>query len=313
MDIAKYIGLFLLKNNFCYVPGIGNVELKKRPAVHDGQNLQAPAYDIVVTPGGSIDDTLANFIATNEKISIASASNNVRTFVTETRAALHEGKQVALPSLGYFTEENGKLFFVTDPAFKFTPPAVPTIKNAPKTFTQEKMAPVTNQPKPTYRDEPRGGTNWGRILLITLVSGIVLAVLVKGISYLYMNQGGNETVVDTATVQQAHEPQPAPSQPVTTDTIAKTDSAAPNTVAAPVPATTTGEERIKVIIGTYTTQAKAEKRVATLTKYGNTVEMVAKDSGTFYVVVPVTTTAANKEHTLDSLRRTFNPKGVSVY
>jgi hypothetical protein len=311
MDIAKYIGLFLLKNNFCYVPGIGNLEIKKRPAIHDGQNLQAPAYDIVVTPGGSIDDTLANFIATNEKISIASASNAVRSFVTETRAALHEGKQVALPSLGHFIEEHGKLYFVTDPAFKYAPPAIPTIKNATKTFTQERSVPVTNRPEPVY-NQPTSRTHAGRMILIAIVSGILLAFVIKGISYLYSKQ---EVAAPADTVvQQAPPVQQPVSQPAVTDTITKKDTtaSAANTVAASAPSTR-GEEHIKVIINTFSTRDKAEKRAHKLTTFGNTVEMIAKDSTTFFVVVPVSVTAANKEHVLDSLRGLFNPKGVSVY
>ena len=42
MDIAKYIGLYLLKNNFCYLHGLGNLEIKRRPAVYEGDSLHAP-------------------------------------------------------------------------------------------------------------------------------------------------------------------------------------------------------------------------------------------------------------------------------
>ena len=68
MDIAKYIGQYLLKNSFCYIHGLGNLEISKKPAFYDGKSLQAPTYEIVLSSGGSIDDNFANFIATNEQI-----------------------------------------------------------------------------------------------------------------------------------------------------------------------------------------------------------------------------------------------------
>jgi hypothetical protein len=309
MDIAKYIGLFLLKNNFCYVPGIGNIEIKKKPALHDGQNLHAPAYEIMVTPGGSIDDTLANFIATNEKISIASASNAVRSFVTETKAALHEGKQITLPSLGHFVEENGKMQFVTDPAFRFTPTPTPTVKQIAKTHTQETVRPVTNRPAPTYNEKPKTGA--GKIGVIVIISGLLLAGLVKGISYLYSKQetaaaAPADTIAPTVT-----KAVPPMAEPVVADTIAKKDTV--TTVPAAIAPSTPGEEHIKVIIKTFNDRGKAEKSAHRLTTYGNTVEVIAKDSTTYYLTIPITVTAATKEHVLDSLRIFFAAKSVSIY
>src|SRR3954462_2687050 len=129
MDIAKYIGLFLLKNHFCYVHGLGNMELNKRPAMHDGKSLQSPSYEVVVTPGGSIDDNLANFIATNEQISISKAANALREYSIQARKDLAQGKEGPFPNIGKFVEENGKVRFITDNTFRFTPAGIPTIKN----------------------------------------------------------------------------------------------------------------------------------------------------------------------------------------
>jgi nucleoid DNA-binding protein len=130
MDIAKYIGLFLLKNHFCYVHGLGNMELRKKPAVHDGNALQSPSYEVVVTPGGSIDDNLANFIATNEQISISKAANALRDFSIQSRKEMAAGSEVAIPNIGKFTEVNNKVHFVTDDNFRFTPAGIPTIRNS---------------------------------------------------------------------------------------------------------------------------------------------------------------------------------------
>src|SRR6185437_14180538 len=102
MDVAKYIGLFLLKNHFCYIHGLGNLELHKKSASYDGTALQAPSYEVVVTPAGSIDDNLANFIATNEQTSISKASNALRDFSIQARADLQAGKEVLIPHIGKF-------------------------------------------------------------------------------------------------------------------------------------------------------------------------------------------------------------------
>ena len=80
MEIDKYIGQFILKNNFCYIHGLGNLELQKRTTMHDGKALVPPTYEVVVTAGGSIDDSFANFIATNEMISISKAANALREY-----------------------------------------------------------------------------------------------------------------------------------------------------------------------------------------------------------------------------------------
>lgn len=130
MDVAKYIGLFLLKNNFVYIHGLGNLELRKRPGSYDGDNLQAPSYEVVMTPMGSIDDNLANFIATNEQISISKASNSLREFSQQSRADLQAGKPVIIPSIGSFVEDRGKITFIIDPTFQYAPPSLPSMRVA---------------------------------------------------------------------------------------------------------------------------------------------------------------------------------------
>lgn len=78
MDVAKYIGTFLLKNQFCYIHGLGNLELRRKPASFDGEALQGPQYTVVLTSGGSIDDNLAAFIANGEQTSISKAASTLR-------------------------------------------------------------------------------------------------------------------------------------------------------------------------------------------------------------------------------------------
>ena len=298
MDIAKYIGLFLLKNNFCYVPGRVNLEFKKITATHDGNALKAPSYEVRVTPSGSIDDSLANFIATNEKISISSASNAMRTFATESKVILQKGEPVSIPSLGHFIEQDGKMQFVTDPNFKYTPAAIPTIKHAPKAVDNIKPITTHKPIEPAYNKE--SDINWGKTILVGLAIGVVTGLAVGG--FLYISKPSAET---TVVATKTEEPKATITETIPT-TEAVPEAVSPAT-AAPVPG------QYKVIINTYNTQAKAEKRQSKLTSYGNTVELIAKDSTTFHLVIPISASTADTARMLDSLRRTFNPEGVSIY
>ena len=305
MDIAKYIGLFLLKTNYCYIPGLGNLVIKKRPATHDGESLKAPSYEVIVTPGGSIDDSLANFIATNEQISISKAANALREFSTQAKADLNAGKEVIIPSLGKFTGHNGQVEFVTDPHMQYTPPAIPTVKHV----AQEHAAA---QPKTGYNNPNMGAkqTNWGKIALFILIPVILIVAVVVGMNY--MNNQPAETEATPAVTEEPATQQP----PVETAPAIDSTAADTTTVAAPPPAANmqvnNGKLNFKLVLNDYKYAAAAEKRATQLTSYGNAVEVVMKDSSTWYVVMPVSAAAADTAHVIDSIRRTFNPRGVSI-
>ena len=186
MDIAKYIGLFLLKNHYCYIHGLGNMELIKRPAVHDGTSLQAATYDVQVTPGGSIDDNLANFIATNEQISISKAANTLREYSIQARKDMASGIDVPIPNIGHFTEDGGKVKFVTDANFTFTPAGIPTIKNSKQ--LEEQSARL--QQKPSFPEPPKADSiNWSMVILV-----VVLLLILAGGGYgIYYYLNSNKT------------------------------------------------------------------------------------------------------------------------
>lgn len=303
MDIAKYIGQYLLKNNYCYIHGLGNLEMKKKPASYDGQALQSSSFEVVVSATGSIDDGLANFIATNEQISISKASNALREFSTQARADLHEGKEVIIPSLGKFIEHNGKIGFITDPHLKYTPPAIPTVKTAP--HTEEKKAQPS---KPIYTPTPSrssSSVNWKPIIVISLVVVVIALIAYFGIEYI---NNSDKIVAEDPTAQQPQDtvvmvPPVADTAATAADTTAKDSTAA-------VPMQN-GMLSFKVILKTYKDSTSANKQAKKYTSYGMTVESVMKDSA-YYVVIPVTAAPADTAHILDSLRRTYNPKGVSI-
>jgi nucleoid DNA-binding protein len=298
MDIAKYIGLYLLKNNYSYIPGLGNLEMKKRPASHDGTTLTGPAYEVIVTPGGSIDDSLANFIATNEQISISKASNGIREFSTTARQELQAGKEVVIPALGKFVETGGKIQFITDPHIQYTPRAIPTVKHV--AHTQERQAEqkaIYSNPNITKKE-----VNWLKISLFVLIPVILIVAVVLGMNY--MNSQPEETVVEEPVVEQ---PVVAAPPPVDTTTVVDTMAAPASNVAA-----ANGILNFKLIIREGS-KSSVERRAKQLQGMGKTVEVVMKDSATWYVVLPVSAAIADTAHVIDSIRLTLNPKGVRVY
>ncbi len=301
MDIAKYIGLFLLKNRFCYVHGLGNIELKKRAATYDGTALQAPSYEVVVTPGGSIDDNLANFIATNEQISISKAANELREYSIQTKKDIADGKEVQLPGIGKFIDEGGKVKFITDANFKYTPTGIPVIKNS-KQLEEQNARPVH---KPSYPPPHKADSiNWSMVIL-AIVLVIIIAGGIYGIYYYTSHSSDNSSSTVTVTDTVA-----AVTPPVADTAMAKTDTVAmPGTQPAPVD--TMQVIPYKWVIGSYRSMDKADKRKKNINMPG--VEVAQKDSSNFFVVVTVSSRMVDTLHVKDSLKRYFGYNNIMIY
>ena len=297
MDIAKYIGLFILKNNFCYIHGLGNLELVKRPAVHDGKALQAPTYEVIVTAGGSIDDSFANFIATNEQISISKAANALRDFSMQARKDMAAGKEVPLQGIGKFTEENGRVKFHTDPSFKFTPAGMPTLKNS-KQLEDQKITPAH---KPSY--PPPASANSVNWTMVILAAALLIILGAGGYGYYYYRS--TQVPPPPPPVKDTIIAAPAP---VMVDTMQKKD-----TVVAPPPVDTVTVNTYKMVIGDYAAKDKAEKRIRQLKINGNKVEMVTKDSLNYMVVAAVNCRVIDTLHAKDSLIKLFGYKNVVIF
>ncbi len=303
MDVAKYIGLFLLKNHYCYIHGLGNLELKKISASHNGSSLQAPSYEVIVTHGGSIDDNLANFIATSEQISISKAANELREYSIQTRKDIAEGKEAVIPNIGRFVEEDSKIRFITDANFRFTPAGIPTVKNS-KQLEEQKTMPIH---KPSYPPPHKADSvNWSMVIII-----IVLLLVVGGGIYgiYYYTHSGESTAAISATPHRDTvvntPPPPAPD----------TAKMAKDTIVAAAPATPDSLQvnAYKIVIGEYATEARADKRVQTLTQNRNKVEMMTKDSAHFLVLTTINCKASDTTHVIDSLKRLFGFKGTMIY
>jgi hypothetical protein len=305
MDITRYIGLYLLKHHFCYVHGLGNLEVVKRPAIHDGKALQAPSYEVIVTPGGSIDDNVANFIATNEQISISKAANALRDFSTESRKVMSAGGAVPIPGIGSLIEENGKVKFVTDANFSFTPAGLPTIKNSKQLEEQN----ARHAHKPAYpAPQKADSVNWSMVILL-IVLLLIIGGGIFGIYY-YSNLNKAETAAAPAPVAKDTVKQAPPPVAVVDTAIKPKDSSA---VVAPVRSDSVQVNTYRMVIGNYRTRARVEQRIFNLTKGGNHVEMVPKDSTSFLVITAINCKATDTTHVIDSLRRMFGYKGVTIY
>lgn len=207
MDIAKYIGLFLIKNEQCYVNGLGTLQIVRKPATYDGQYLNAGTTEINVVPGGNVDESLANYIATNEQISITKAVAAVKEYSAEAKNQLLAGQTIALPFLGKLMAEDGRIGFITDPHLQFQgpniaakkgieikekeKPAIPHQPFIPSTPVGAAATPPPGAPPampkaaplPTQPQEPEGDRiNWLRLIFVLLF----LLVLAAGAYYAYM-------------------------------------------------------------------------------------------------------------------------------
>ena len=328
MDIPKYIGLFLIKNQFCFLQGIGNLELRKKPAVFDGNFIQPSGFEIFVTPAGTIDDNLPNFIANNEQITISKATAALREFCAEAKADLHVGREVQIPYVGKLVEEYGRIIFVTDNDLQFVPPpmrairqdvlTVPEIdpKPIPPLFNYEPEKRRTdNDYKEPYHEDERPeryehssrkhieepefeeqGINWRKVIWTVLILISIVAGAIYGIRLLSTDNEYTQadrkmpTIVDSTLLK------------------AKIDSI--NNASAL--ADTNAVKLYRFIIESFPSRLTAEKRAEQMKTYGHNVDVMEKDSTEFIIVLPVRCKPTDTTQLLDSFGRSLNPAGVSI-
>ncbi len=320
MYIPKYIGLFLLKNHFCYLHGLGNLELRKKPAVYDGKMLHASSYEIFVSSAGSIDDNLANFIASNEQITISKASAALRDFSNEAKHELQEGREVIIPFIGKLLEEYGRIIFITDPHLQFAPapraaersdilpedayyapPPPPPIEEPvyqePKReeeYSHHRSSRSSRRSQRREQEPEETGINWKKVIWSVLILISIVAGAIYGIRLLKTPDDFTRVDHTPAAVIDSSMLRPRP------DTIA---AAADNNEL----------KMYRVVIDNYANRKKAEKRADQMKGYGHNVEVLAKDSSSFLIIMPVRCKASDTTQVLDSLGRLFNPAGVTLY
>ena len=283
MDIASYIGQFLLRNKYCYLHGIGSLKLNKVSSKESGSY----SYNVQLLPGGSIDDLFANFVATSEQVSISKAANAIREYNTEIRTVLDAHQKVVIPTIGYLTKIDTQYSFVTDDNFTYQPTVNPALKfvNAKpikETTTSEEIVTVASA-KPIV--------NWSKIIIF-----ISLLIVVGIAIYFIATQSKNISATKEEPI--VHIP-PEIIAPVI-DTPAVIVDTAIATVGA----------EYKFLIKTYATLGAAVKRYHQLLSYGNKVGLQTSDSTSYQLYVSLAVPAIDTNKVKDSIRVIFNPKGT---
>lgn len=313
MDIAKYIGLFFLRTEYVYLPGIGNLEIKKSPSAYSSElgQISPPTADVVFSSTiGVIDDSFANFVANNERISLAAAANAISEFSRFVKKEIHESRTVEIPGIGNFYNKAGVIDFKTNDNFEYKPKAIPNFKNATKEYSRkeesiQEIYENTEFKTPNaqeYIELEKPKINYGKLIML-----IILAVLVLGgLGYLiyYLSQPDNtvKTATNTENAINAE-------NSVNTNSIIDSMQNDSSNVATP---TQSGNE-YHIISNEYKTLAQAEARSNRLNSINYNTEVRTKDSSIFYVVVKIPSTQA-QEVAVDSIKKLLNPRyDVRIY
>jgi hypothetical protein len=281
MDIASYIGQFLLRNKYCYLHGIGSLKLNKLPKSDAGSY----AYHVQLLPGGSIDDLFANFVATSEQVSISKAANAIREYNTEIRSLLDAQQKVIIPTIGYLVKVDNHYTFVTDDNFSYQPSVNPALK-----FVNAKPIKETTPSDEVIEEAPQKAiVNWSKIILF-----IALLIVVGIAIYFIATQSKNISATQD--------------EPIANTT---TEIVAPALDTAVVqPDTLITNTEYKFLIKTYSTLGAAVKRYQQLLSYGNKVGLQTSDSISYQLYISMPASALDTTQAKDSLRVIFNPKGT---
>lgn len=305
MDIAKYIGLFLVKYQYCNLPNLGDFTVTKKAASYSEGQVKAPEYEVKFSfSGGLIDDAFPNFIATNERTSIANAANAVKDFCTQTKLTLAEGGTVLIPGFGKFVQTNGKNDFIPDQNIHVETPGIPIFKiNTAATRSSVEGATIAELHEKMQLKEPSlqddivikpPKVNWSKVIVLLLIVGVVLALVGGAIWYMNNNKEQGETVAPVT-----NEAPPATAPAANTPT--------PDTAAqAPVAAGTPGSYTFAIL--TFKDKESAERKEKQLKGFGHDVAL--KPVSDSNIILTITLPAVNDTlATKDSLRRFFNPRG----
>ena len=312
MEIAKYIGLFLLKNEYCYLPGIGGLKIVRTSAAYSGQQdeVEAPKYKIIFNKGiGAIDDSFANFIATNERISISLASNKFKEYYTQAKEDLKEGKEVVIPGIGkFYKEKNDEIAFETDPQLEIHGKSIPLFKISP-TAEKHHEKTISEIIDNTNIIEPKGDeeivikapqVNWGKLILL----GVVILAVLGAIGYFIFGQLNSTPIQENNGSTEPTpfvEEMPSSDEPMPQDTVVLNEENTNN----PSSVASSNSSTISIVINSYPTEDQANTRVQRLNSYGHgNVSMLKKDDQT-YLVIKSYPAGIDTSEIVDSLKRFF--------
>lgn len=324
MDVAKHISLFLLKNKYCQLQGLGNLEIRRATAVNSGNLLSGGAYKVNWNAAGGIDDQLALFIAMQEGVSSSRATTALNEFVAAAKAQLQAGQSVVLPGIGSYKMHEGQLSFQTDEHFSLPEGNIP--------LSYFNRQPEPDEPAPiadaagadavaeayaqynNYNTAPP--TNWARIGFWGVGILVVLSIAAGILRYTVWDNSAPVTVpVNVNSNDIRIDSVAAASVPPTDSSVVKDSVAAKDTLTAatnPAPSNATATGSFRFILKKYKHLEAAEKRVKKLSGYGHPVKVISINDSLHYVVEELQVSAADTTRIKDSLTRWLNPEGVEI-
>jgi hypothetical protein len=335
MDINKYIGLCLVKNGYCSIPGLGILRLQKNIAKQSFNSEVSPVtYTIVFENVNSIDDQFAHFIGIQENISSNNASNALSKFGKGVKEQVVGGNPYIIDGLGRFTNNAGKPAFtmVSDfdmGDFMLIPPTTQQ-QTSTSDNTRNASNTVENEPGKLNFTNPNSATGEStgkkvsKILLpILLIAGIGAAGY---FGYKFLQNKQKEVTPIKVETQIADSTTVSTLDSLRADSIAKASVIAivldttkkPEPVATPVADTSKPTvaavpsfkgPAMKVAILTFTNEESAKLKCTKLSKNGNPATVQKVDSVTYNIVISLPSTDKPAEKVIDSLRKFFNPSG----
>ncbi len=295
MDLGQYILGFLLKNRYCYLPGIGNIDIVKQDA------NAAERYAFRFTPIGTIEDDFAAYIATINNFSIAKAANLIRDYCQEMKGHLQAGETYTIDQVGTLTLVNGRTQFQPVDNFRFDKIYQPG-KMIQLQFKEAEHKEDDQKPKESYyvKTKPDRNTplNTANLIRAGVLLGLVAVLGIGGyLSYRFYKQYTEN--------KQVQEQQSLNSNVLPADSLPPADTTV-TPVAPPVTATT-----LNVVLQQYNDLPAASKRYNQLKSFGNEITLTTKDSVQYSIEMNLPATIlADSVKVLDSLKKQFNPKGT---
>ncbi len=324
MNIESYTIIFLKKQKYLNLPGIGNFRLIK----------SGDKEKVEFSPVSIIDDHFASFIGVNENVSSNNAANAISRYARDMKNALKEGRSVNIPGLGTLNDENGKIAFNQEEGETFLKPmenrnfrdltfgsgamhAMDQNRSVSNEIDQE----VSNTAKdpivgktfqtetynPAYDQEVLLQENEKKVRQKKLTRNLLSVVLVLAILgiliwafYSFINNSSSSPSADTpSNTTDVTEREQA--SPESTDTDATTDSTKSNAAS--------NANEWSFVIKTYDSEISADKREKQLTDYGWDAQKEKADDGNYNILVNIPNDGRTTEDVADSLRAVLNPGG----
>ncbi len=319
MNIESYTIIFLKKQRYLNLPGIGNFKLIKS----NGEDI------VEFSPVSIIDDLFASFIGVNENVSSNNAANAISKYAKEIKNSLKEGKDVNIPGLGTLHQSGSTITFKQESEDTFLRPIenknfrdltfgsgsmhtmqpniISDMDEAELNKDMESAEPTTFQTEtynPAYdfeniqqeSEKKERQKKMTKNLLTTVLVLSILGILVWAF-YNFLYQDDTTEVTTPTTTQEVDE----------SATTAATTAAADSTTQA---SAASSASEWAFVVKSYDSQISADKRAKQLSDYGwEATNEPAGESGNYNIVIKLPNDGRSTDAVADSLRKVLNPGG----